>query len=308
MNSLKPSAIAVLAVLLQCSTAVAAEAPHTLDIVNRVPKFENFYREATAGNLSEADRWALWKKDYGIASVPPTPEGDALARKQLDDVFPRYAALMPQLDSDEAKAEVTGRDLFARINKLYATDAVPIHSALLLFVGQFDGNEFTVPAMNGKPPTVVMPVENPDLELDMAHELSHSIHFQLAGVNNGFGAPIGETIFLEGMAMHASKAVVPGLPDARYTELQNEPGWFARCTANKAAIVKGILPYLDQSGPSVATKFTFGKGTTGMDRELYCAGWFAVQKMLDEGKTLTELARIPESGMIPAVTDALTRA
>jgi hypothetical protein len=298
-------AVALCAAAIQTCPASAAAAPHTLDVINRVPKFEAFYRDATASPVSEADRWALWKKDYGIASVPPTPEGDALARKQLDEVFPRYAALMPALDADETRAEATGRDLFARINKLYATDGVSIHSALVLFVGQFDGNEFTIPAMNGKPPTVVMPVENPDLELDMAHELSHSIHFQLADVKNGFGAPIGETIFLEGLAMHATKAVVPGLPDARYTELQSEPGWFARCVAHEDAIVKGILPYLDQSGADVATKFTFGKGTTGMDRELYCAGWFAMQKMLDDGQTPAQLARVPESEMIDAVKRAL---
>jgi hypothetical protein len=305
MRCAKGVAVALWAAAMQTCSVWAADVPHTLDAINRVPKFENFYREATAGSVSEADRWALWKKDYGIASVPPTPEGDALARKQLDDVFSRYAALMPALYADEARAEKTGRDLFARINRLYATDGFPIHSALVLFVGQFDGNEFTIPAMNGKPPTVVMPVENPDLELDMAHELSHSIHFQLAGVKNGFGAPIGETIFLEGLAMHATKAVVPGLPDARYTELQSEPGWFARCAARKNEIVKGILPYLDQAGADVATKFTFGKGTTDMDRELYCAGWFAVQKMLDNGATLASLARIPESGMIDAVRRTL---
>ena len=303
---MKSLELAVMLAIAACAQgAWAADAPHTLDVVNRVPKFENFYYEATTGNPSEADRWAMWKKDYGIASVPPTPEGDALARKQLDDIFSRYAALIPQLDTLEKRAESTGQDLFARINRLYATGDTPIHSALVLFVGQFDGNEFTIPAMNGKPPTVVMPVENPDLELDLAHEISHSVHFQLAHVNNGFGAPIGETIFLEGMAMHATKAVVPGLADARYTELQNEPGWFARCAANKDAIVTGILPFLDQAGPDVATKFTFGKGTTGMDRELYCAGWFAVQKMLDDGQTLAQLARIPESGMIDAVKRAL---
>ena len=308
MRCAKGLTVSLWAAAMQTCSAWAADVPHTLDVINRIPKFENFYREAMTGSVSEADRWALWKKDYGIASVPPTPEGDALARKQLDDVFQRYAALVPALDADEERAEKTGRDLFARINKLYATDGVPIHSALVLFVGQFDGNEFTIPAMNGKPPTVVMPVENPDLELDMAHELSHSIHFQLADVKNGFGAPIGETIFLEGLAMHATKAVVPGLPDARYTELQSEPGWFARCAAQKEEIVKGILPYLDQAGADIATKFTFGKGTTGMDRELYCAGWFAMQKMLDGGATLATLARVPESSMIEAVRRALTPA
>lgn len=291
-------------VSIAAGAAAAPDAAHTLDIANRVTKFEKFY--ADAKSLDEAARWALWKKEYGIAAVPPTPEGEALARQQLDAAWPRYAALMPRLPALEKKAEETARTLFAGVNALYATAGVPIHTRVVFFVGQFDGNEYTVPPMDGQPATVVMPVENPALSVQLAHEMSHSVHFQLADVKNSFGAPVGETIFLEGLAMHANKALVPGLPDTAYTELTNEPGWLARCTAHKTAVMKGILPYLDKSGPDVATKFTFGKGTTGMDRELYCAGWFAVGKMLAAGKTFPELARIPESKMIATVRTAMT--
>lgn len=295
--------LAVSSVLL--TPAYAAQAIHTLDIVNRVPKFEKFYNAALVEQSDEASRWALWQKDYGIAAVPPTPSGNVLARRQLDAAWPRYAALIPRLSELEVAAELAGHELFARVNTLYATKEVTIHSKLVLFVGQFDGNEFTVPAMNGLPPTVVMPIENPALRVDLSHELSHSVHFQLAHVKNSFGAPIGETIFLEGMAMHASKAIVPGLPDARYTELANEPGWLARCEAKKASVMKGILPYLDSEGADVATRFTFGHGTTGMDRELYCVGWFVVGKLLSDGKSFPQLARIPEDRMVQTVQDVI---
>lgn len=283
---------------------LSAAAPlHTLEIADRVPKFEKFY--ADAASLDEAARWAIWKKEYGIAAVPPTPQGDALARKQLDDAWPRYAALMGQLPAMTKKANGAAHTLFDAVNTLYATANVPIHTRVLFFVGQFDGNEYTAPAMNGQPPTVVMPVENPRLYVELAHEMSHSVNFQLADVKNSFGAPIGETVFLEGLAMHATKALVPGLSDAGYTELANEPGWFTRCTARKNAVMKGIAPHLDKAGADVATKFTFGHGTTGMDRELYCAGWFAVGKILASGKTFPELARIPERKMIATMRAAM---
>ncbi|MBU6297155.1 MAG: hypothetical protein KJS68_02825 [Alphaproteobacteria bacterium] len=284
--------------------AVASSGAHMLDIASRVTKFEKFY--ADAKNLDEAARWALWKKEYGIAAVPPTPEGEALARKQLDTAWSRYAALIPRLPTLEKNAEAAARRLFAGVNVLYATAGMPIHSRVVFFVGQFDGNEYTVPPMSGQPATVVMPVENPALNVQLAHELSHSVHFQLAGVKNSFGAPIGETIFLEGLAMHANKALVPSLPNTAYTELNDEPGWLTRCASHEPAVMKGILPYLDKSGPDVATKFTFGRGTTGMDRELYCAGWFAVGKMLAAGKTFPQLARIPEGKMIETVRAAMT--
>ena len=285
-------------------TSSAAIAAPSLVIVNRVPKFEKFY--ADAKGLDEAARWALWQKEYGIAAVPPTPEGQALARKQLDAAWPRYAALLPKLATLESQAEKDARRLFDATNQLYDAGDHPIHTKVVFFVGQFDGNEFTVPAMNGQPPTVVMPVENPRLKVELAHEISHSVNFQLADVKNSFGAPIGETVFLEGLAMHANKALVPGLPDAGYTELASEPGWYKRCEKNRNAIMKGITPYLDKAGADVATKFTFGKGTTGMDRELYCAGWFAVGRMLASGQMFPDLARVPESKMIAAVRAAMT--
>jgi hypothetical protein len=292
-------------VIVSLAIGRAAAAPaHTLDISDRVPKFEKFY--ADAQGLDEAARWALWKKEYGIAAVPPTPEGDTMARAQLDAAWTNYAALIPRLPAMEAGAERAAHDLFAAVNKLYATGPVVIHTRVVLFVGQFDGNEYTVPPMGGQPATVVMPVENPALKLQLAHEMSHSVHFQIADVKNSFGAPIGETIFLEGLAMHAAKALVPGLPDASYTELTSEPGWLARCSANKAAVMTGILPNLNKAGPDVATKFTFGKGTTGMDRELYCAGWFVVGKLLASGTSFPKLARIPEDKMIAIVRQAMT--
>jgi Predicted Zn-dependent protease (DUF2268) len=283
----------------------AADKGHELDIVDRIPRFEKFYDDAKG--LNEAARWSLWQKEYGIAAVPPTPEGEALARKQLDAAWPHYSQLIPRLNSLEAHAEKDARALFAATNRLYATAGRPIHTRVVLFVGQFDGNEFTVPAMNGQPPTVVMPVENPMLNVQLAHEISHSVNFQLAEVKNSFGAPIGETIFLEGLAMHANKALVPGLSDSAYTELANEPGWLMQCTAKRAAIMRGILPFLHESGPAVATKFTFGTGTTGLHRELYCAGWFVVRDMLASGKTFPQLARVPESKMVETIEAQMKR-
>ena len=96
---------ALLAATLMCATPrlIAAERGHILDVVDRVPKFETFYGDAKG--LGEGARWSLWKKEYGIAAVPPTAQGEALARTQLDAAWPRYAALIPRLKTLEAAAE-----------------------------------------------------------------------------------------------------------------------------------------------------------------------------------------------------------
>jgi hypothetical protein len=295
---LKTKTTALLAIAVMCATPrlIAAERGHVLDVVDRVAKFEKFYGDAKG--LGEGERWSLWKKEYGMAAVPPTAQGEALARTQLDAAWSRYAALIPRLNTLEVAARKAARALFAATNRLYATGGMPIHTRVVLFVGQFDGNEYTVPAMNGQPPTIVMPVENPMLKVQLAHEMSHSANFQLASVRNSFGAPIGETVFLEGLAMHANRALVPGLADAAYTELASEPGWFKKCVRRHVAVMRGIVPFLHDSGRDLATRFTFGTGTSGMHRELYCAGWFAVGGMLASGKTFPQLARIPEAKMV----------
>jgi len=273
----------------------------TLQLVDRVPKFERFYRDATKRPLSESERWRLWKAEYDIAAVPPTPEGDALARRLLDKAWSQYPDLLPRVTTLTVDAESLARLDFAAINVLFASAEIPIRSKVVLYVGQFENNAYSIPAMHGELPTVVMPVENDNLRVAIAHELTHTINFQLAHVTNSFGGPVGETIFLEGLATRTSQHLVPGLPEARYVELSSEPGWLANCYAHRSAVLRGILPFLDQSGSALATRFTFGKGTTGMDREVYCAGWVAVGDMLARGKSFAYLARVPENKMRSAI-------
>jgi hypothetical protein len=161
--------------------------------------------------------------------------------------------------------------------------------------------------MDGKPATILMPVENINLKIALAHDLTHSIELQLVSVKNSFGAPVGETMFLEGLAMRTSQRAVPGLPDAAYTSMPNESDWMPNCVAKKDAVLKDIVPDLDKSGHEIAMKYTFGQGNNGMQREAYCAAWFVMGRLLDSGKTLPELARIPEDKMVDTIRAAMLR-
>jgi hypothetical protein len=75
--------------------------------------------------------------------------------------------------------------------------------------------------------------------------------------------------------------------------------------AKKDAVMKDILPDLDKSGHEIAMKYTFGQGNNGMQREAYCAAWFAMGKLIDSGKTLPELARTPEDKMVGVIRAAI---
>jgi hypothetical protein len=293
------------AATLLASAANAADATHVLDIDNRAPKFQTFYADATKAQLSADARFELWQKEDGLAAVPPGLDGDKMARQLLDAAWDRYPALVPKLDALERTAEDQGRASFDKINELLATTDAPIHSRLILYVGQFDNNAFTMPAMGGKPVTVLMPVENAILKIALAHELTHSVHIQLAHVQNSFGAPVGETVFLEGLAMRTSQAAVPGLPETAYTQIDPNDHWLATCYAKQDAVLKDIVPDLDRSGQDVAMKYTFGQGNNGMQREAYCAAWIVMGRLIASGRTLPELARIPEDKMVDTIREAL---
>jgi hypothetical protein len=242
-----------------------------------------------------------------MAAVPPGPEGEAMARKLLDKAWPRYLSLIPVLPTLARSDEESARELFATDSRLLGAAEAPLHTRLILYVGQFDDNAFSVPPMDGKPATALMPVENSAFRRVLAHELAHTIHFQLAGVTNTFGAPIGETMFLEGLAMRTAQRAEPGGIDADYAAMPGDGKWMPRCAANKDRIIRGILPDLDKAGRDIALKYTFGKGNTGMQREVYCAAWFAFDTLFDQGRTLPELARIPEEQMVETMRAALTR-
>jgi len=293
--------------LCLCLFGMAKADPHEHGLVidNRVDRFEAFYAHATMRPSDSNSRFSLWQKEDGLAAVPPGAAGDAMARRLLDAAWDKYPALMPRLPTLNAEAGRTARDLFDRDNELLETGTDIIRVRLVLYVGQFDDNAYTMPALNDKPPTVLMPVESPMINLLLAHELTHAIHLQLAGIKNSFGAPVGETMFMEGLAMHTARRAVPGLSDAAYTEMPDDKGWFARCSARKDAVLKGIYSDLDRSGPDIAMKYTFGRGNTGMSREAYCAAWFATGKLLNSGKTLAGLARVPEGKMVATIRSAM---
>lgn len=243
-----------------------------------------------------------------MAAVPAGPEGDAMARKLLDQAWPRYPSLIPTLPSLNRAAEEGARELFAAdLAVLGAADA-PVHTRLILHVGQFNDNAYSTPPANGEPATSVMAIENSAYRRVLAHELAHTIHFQLADGIAPFKATLGEIMFIEGLAMRTAQRAEPGRIDADYAAMPGDAEWMPRCFANKDRIIRGILPDLDKAGPEVAFKYTFGKGNSGMQREVYCAAWFAFGALLDHGRTLPELARLPESRMTATMREVLVPA
>src|SRR5439155_25554384 len=66
-------------------------------VVDLTPRFLAFYDSATAQHAEADQRWALWKRLYGVAAVLPTPFGQELARRLLDSAWARYPAALPTI-------------------------------------------------------------------------------------------------------------------------------------------------------------------------------------------------------------------
>jgi hypothetical protein len=266
-------------------------------VVDEVPKFVRFYTKATVSPMSADERWVLWQKDYGLAAVPPTPFGQTLARKQLDAVWDRYATLIPQLPDLAQQAKLLAAPALHAVARLFDDDEEALALNLTLFVGQFDNNAFAGPMVDGVP-TVFLPVEMTDADVALAHEFAHAVHKQVGHFTNGYAAPIGETLLMEGVAMNAARRVRPGHDAAAYTPATvYGSAWLKTCEENADAILKGIAPHLNSADAEITNEFTYGKGTTGLNDELYCAGWVLVAQLLTQGYSFAQLVRVPETEM-----------
>ncbi len=276
--------------------------PHVqLKLDDLTPKFISFYDSAVRINASENERWLLWKKLYDFAATPPTPAGDSIARKLLDNAWPKYPELLPSLKNgisnkifDEAEGVTT------KISELLLPDSA-FRIYIRTYVGGFEVNAFTT-AYNKKIMTS-LPVEIPDSTRFpiMVHELVHAVHIGMGSLSGGWQRRIGVIVVTEGLAMRATQLILPGRPDADYTEYTK--GWLEKATTKNNAILNDVSQKLFSDADADIMNFTMGTGPSGLEREAYYAGWVVVGYWLNHGRSFADIARIPEKNM-PGEVDA----
>ena len=288
-----------------CGDAVSAQtgAPVTLTVRDLTSKFLAFYQTATSEHAGEARRWELWQTMYGFAAVPPTPEGEAMARQILDEAWPRYAGALETIGKGAGGIEPPPREVLAAVAKLLEAD-VPVRAELLLFVGGFDNNAFTSPGKDG--PVVALPVEGKGAGLVMTHEFTHVVEAEQAGLSLDWKRSVAHTIFAEGLAMRAVERLHPGLAAREYVG-EFTPDWYARAEAKRAAIFADIALHLAESDSDAVMRYTMGKGGAGIEREAYYTGWVVMGDLLAHGWTFGRLARVPDAEMVGVVGESLGR-
>ncbi len=303
MQSTRRRRWALAPLVLLCLTG--ADAPRvSITVKDLTPRFLTFYRAATVAHANADERFSLWKRDYGFAAVPPTPQGDAIARKLLDDAWPKYPAVLNRIDKGATGIEPSPEVTLERVAALLRPTA-PVNLTLVAYVGALEGNAFTV-GDKGKA-TVAIPVEESPLERGpvMAHEFTHAVQITMGSNAGGWVRSIGETVLAEGLAMRVAQTLYPDRPAASSVEMASEPGWLKRADAKRTQILTDVRRASASSNSDDVMRFTMGVGPAGINREAYYAGWLVTRYWLDRGRSFADIARIREADASAEVRRAI---
>jgi hypothetical protein len=249
------------------------------------PKFVDFYDAAAQPGVTPDQRWALWKSKYGFAAVPPIPTRDKIAREQLEEAWPKYASAMPRLRRGAAGLAPNPQLRLNAVASLLGAQ-VPLRIRLIAFVGYFHRNAFATGFQKGVS-TIAIPLEDSDREhaLDMTHEFTHAVQRQ---IGKGWDQQsVASAIFSEGLAMHVTEKLEPGLPANAYAT--SSPEWLQSCQARLAQVFAELRPHLPDQGAEAVANFVYQTGSAGIDREIYCAGWVFVGDLQRHGFSLRRL-------------------
>jgi hypothetical protein len=281
----------------------ASSRPGGVTVTDLSPRFLAFYDSATAADLDASQRWLMWKRLYGFAAVPPTPFGDSLARRLLDGAWTRYPDAIPKIRKGVSAFGVDPDMQLHRVVSLLGCGQ-NTRVRLIAFVGGFEDNAFAF-STDGIP-TVAIPIEAGDPEKSMIHEFTHAVHRSsgCADFKSGYGQSLGELVISEGVAMRVVQALVPGSPEYYYVAHAQE--WLDTARTRRNAILDGVRNHAADVGADAVQRFTFGRGTTGLSREAYYAGWEIVGELLRSGMSFHDIAITPPSRFRVLIGQAVT--
>ena len=273
------------------------DANYRIRLVDLTPRFLDFYAAASAPGVDPEARWQLWQERYGFAAVPPTPEGQKIARRLVEEAWPKYEAALPVIRAGGAAMKPDPLTVLRQVSAVLKP-STPVEVEVRTYVGAFDGNAFTF-GETGKP-GVAVPTEMTEAQRAtvLPHEMTHAVHMLTANLSGGWERSIAMTMLQEGLAVHVSQTVAPGRDIRDHIEFS--PGWWDAANAKRRSILTAIAPVLDRKDSDSVFRFTMGRGPNGLEREAYAAGWWVVDHLRRRGMSLAEIARIPEAEM-PAV-------
>lgn len=132
-----------------------AEPQARLTVKDVTPRFMAFWRAASAEPQADGDRrFALWKTYDDFAAVPPTREGDVMARNLLAAAWPKYPALISRIAVGAAGMSPDPAAELRRVTSLLRPEK-DVDVQLTVYAGMAEHNAFTFAARPGRPVPVV---------------------------------------------------------------------------------------------------------------------------------------------------------
>ena len=264
------------------------------DLLDLTPKFQTFF--ALAGPADPDTRWQLWQQHYAFAAVPPTPEGQGIARRLLDAAWEKYAGLPADLSPDVRRLQQQAQDAGGALKQVFQTE-IPDYR-LVTYVGSFEGTAFVAGT------SLCMPVEMPPpwAARVLTHELTHLFHHKLSGSDGGWRRSVAALIVQEGLATRTTAALHPTSP------LQDHLGaasWLRECERLRDSLCRDALPRLNDTDDDALLRFILSHPEFGVERAAYALGWWLVGDWLAQGRTLAELAHVPEVELPALVTQLM---
>jgi len=268
-------------------------------ITDITQSFFTFWKAAQ--DKEQAEQVRLWQDLYeskhqevfGVYFSPPywgqreyLPE--ALKRyKDDNDAIRKTAEEMDEVVSKSFQSALTAFDVREG----------EVEIDVVIFVGTYGADGFCLPVAGRW--TVFLALERLSHYGDairplVAHELSHGFYFELgAKAHSAFFAKIMKDpssffrvapgLFMEGLAVAASKRIVPGLDERTY--LLYAPEQWEWCQENRATLMRLVLDELgNQDQEAYFRFFTAGEATENLPypRAGYYIGYLAIEQLLQQ--------------------------
>lgn len=264
-----------------------------IEIINLVPQFLLFLDESKVVDTID-EKWEVWEEKYNFAAVPPTDEGIIRAKKEFSKVYDDYLLFEKQIRNfipDETLLKDCLMNICEELNFHQDFDL-----KIIYFVGFFESNPFVTTDREGKL-TLCLPIENFQMDdyfkiIQMYHELTHICHYQILQKDLFYQRSLAFLMIQEGLALHMSKKMIPGLEDSNYLSYQQN--WYEEAKENHDAIFNGIREYISNDDSEILYRYTMGTGSTGLEREAYYVGWIIVGKALNDGYSYFDLMTLNE--------------
>gem|GEM_PF-3816709 len=257
-----------------------------LKIKQMLDRFLFFYDKASLENADPERRYELWKEHYGFTFVPPGYEKDQFEREMLNYAWDKYSLVYDRIKYFEMD-EVNLQELVTPVKQALQYDE-PISLTLLFFVGTFETEPFILEQDHEY--TLCFPIETEWNEFKLLQEIVRVVHCCKSGLAPSQTRTLAQLIFQEGIALHTARQLM-----SKQANTITELLWSReKCSREPNRIMINIIPHLSRTDYEALFSFTKGTGASGYEKEANFTGWIVIKHLLDNGRTVGDLASVPK--------------